>query len=78
MCGEKFVCLRQRIMKTYKVISESSMWSTEKLQQRTERLLNEATQAGYEVISVSFGHNIWGVLTAYVTLCKEEKTTTSG
>ena len=60
-------------MKIYKVISESSMWSSEKLQQKTERLLTDASRAGYEVVSVSFGHNIWGVLTAYVTLAIEQK-----
>ncbi len=59
-------------MKVYKIIAESSVWSTQKLQQKTEELLNQAAHVGYEVVSVSFGHNIWGVLTVYVTLCKEQ------
>lgn len=57
-------------MKTYSVISESSMWSTTKLKQKVEKILNEKTKDGYEVVSVAFGINIWWIPTAYITLCK--------
>jgi hypothetical protein len=57
-------------MKTYSVISESSMWSTAKLKQQVEKILNEKTQDGYEVVSVAFGLNIWWIPTAYITLRK--------
>lgn len=57
-------------MKTYLVLSESSMWSTKKLKQNVEKLLNEKTKEGWEVVSVAFGINIWWIPTAYITLCK--------
>ena len=57
-------------MKTYSVISDSSMWSTAKLKQQVEKILNEKTQDGYEVVSVAFGLNIWWIPTAYITLRK--------
>ena len=57
-------------MKTYSVISESSMWSTAKLKEKVEKILNEKTKDGYEVVSVAFGLNIWWIPTAYITLSK--------
>jgi hypothetical protein len=57
-------------MKTYSVISESSMWSIEKLKRKVEIILNEKTKDGYEVVSVAFGLNIWWIPTAYITLSK--------
>jgi len=57
-------------MKTYSIISESSMWSTEKLKRKVEIILNEKTKDGYEVVSVAFGLNIWWIPTAYITLSK--------
>ena len=57
-------------MKTYTVISESSMWSTKKLKSNVETVLNEKTQEGFEVVSVAFGFNTWWVPTAYITLSK--------
>lgn len=57
-------------MKTYIVLSESSMWSTSKLKQNVERILNEKTKEGWEVVSVAFGINIWWIPTAYITLSK--------
>ena len=57
-------------MKTYSVISESSMWSTTELKRKVEIILNEKTRDGYEVVSVAFGVNIWWIPTAYITLSK--------
>ena len=57
-------------MKTYSVISESSMWSTEKLKRKVEIILNEKTKDGYEVVSVAFGLNIRWIPTAYIALSK--------
>ena len=57
-------------MKTYTIISESSMWSTAKLKSRVELVLNEKTQEGYEIVSVAFGLNVVWVPTAYITLKK--------
>ena len=57
-------------MKKYSIISESSMWSTAKLKQKVEIILNEKINDGYEVVSVAFGTNIWWIPTAYITLRK--------
>ena len=57
-------------MKTYSVISESSMWSTAKLKRKVEIILNEKSKDGYEIVSVAFGLNIWWIPTAYITLSK--------
>lgn len=46
------------------------MWSTTKLKQKAEKILNEKTKEGYEVVSVAFGVNIWWIPTAYITLSK--------
>lgn len=54
----------------YSVISESSMWSTDTLKQKVERILNEKTRDGYEIVSVAFGVNIWWLPTAFITLRK--------
>ncbi len=54
----------------YSVISESSMWSTDTLKQKVERLLNEKTRDGYEIVSVAFGVNMWWIPTAFITLRK--------
>jgi hypothetical protein len=57
-------------MKTYSVISVSSMWSTKTLKLEVEKTLNEKTRDGYEVVSVAFGLNVWWIATAYITLSK--------
>jgi hypothetical protein len=57
-------------MKTFFVISTSSMWSTSELKRKVEIILNEKTRDGYEVVSVAFGVNIWWIPTAYITLSK--------
>jgi translation elongation factor EF-1beta len=54
----------------YSVISESTMWSTETLKQKVERILNEKTRDGYEIVSVAFGVNMWWLPTAFITLRK--------
>jgi translation elongation factor EF-1beta len=54
----------------YSVISESSMWSTDTLKQKVERILNEKTRDGYEIVSVAFGVNMWWLPTAFITLRK--------
>jgi translation elongation factor EF-1beta len=54
----------------YSVISESTMWSTDTLKQKVERILNEKTRDGYEIVSVAFGVNMWWLPTAFITLRK--------
>lgn len=44
---------------TYSIIKESTMWSTDSLKQKVEKILNEKTKDGYEVVTVAFGLNMW-------------------
>ena len=59
-------------MKVYTIIKHTSMRSTNKFVQQVEQLLNEKANEGYEIITVSFGLNMWAVPTAYITLAKEQ------
>jgi len=57
-------------MKTYRVIIVTAKWSTSSLTREVEQLLNEKTRDGYEIVTVSFGVNMWGNQTAYITICE--------
>ncbi len=54
----------------YTILTESTMWSTDTLKQKVERILNEKTREGYEIVSVAFGVNMWWLPTAFITLRK--------
>ena len=60
---------------TYSIIKESTMWSTDSLKQKVEKILNEKTKDGYEVVTVAFGLNMWWMPTAFITLRKQALTT---
>jgi len=57
-------------MKTYKIIKLSATWSTSELATKVERMLNQKSREGYEIVSVSFGVNMWWMPTAFITICK--------
>ena len=57
-------------MKTYKVESVSLMYSTKKLNEHVEKLLNERAQEGYEVVSINYSYNMWSIPTVYITFSK--------
>ena len=57
-------------MKYYSIIKLSTMWSSETLKNDVEDLINEKGNAGYEIVTVAFGVNMWWMPTAYVTICK--------
>ena len=57
-------------MMTYSIIKESTIWSTDSLKHKVEKLLNEKTKDGYEVVTVAFGVNMWWMPTAFITLRK--------
>lgn len=57
-------------MKEYRVLKFSTMWSASSLANKVERILNERTHLGWEIVSVSFGINIWYMPTAFITICK--------
>ena len=46
------------------------MWSTSSLTEKVEDCLNEVTMEGWEVVTVSFGMNIWMTPTAFITVRK--------
>jgi hypothetical protein len=46
------------------------MWSTKELTIRVEKILNTKAQEGFQIVSVSFGLNIWWIPTAFITICK--------
>lgn len=56
---------------TYTIIKESAMWSTNSLNRKVEKILNEKTKEGYEVVTVAFGLNMWWMQTAFITLRKQ-------
>lgn len=57
--------------KQYKVIKKSNLWSTEKLRKDVENTLNNASQEGWEIISVAFGTAAnSGISTAMITIAK--------
>ena len=55
-------------MKTYETITCVSWWSPKRLGAKVQAALNEKTQQGYEVLSVSF--DSFCAYTAYITVCK--------
>lgn len=57
-------------MKSYSIIKLSTMWSTDTLKYDVERLLNEKSIQGYEIVSVAFGVNMWWMPTAFITIRK--------
>ena len=58
------------LMKTHTIIKLSTMWSTASLTEKVEQILNEKVSEGYEIVTVSFGVNLWWMPTAYITICK--------
>jgi hypothetical protein len=59
-------------MKKYYIIKITAKWSTNSLKKVVENTLNENTKDGYEVVSVSFGINMWWMPTAFITFCRIE------
>jgi hypothetical protein len=57
-------------MKTYRIIKLSAMWSTSSLTREVEKLLNQKTRDGYEIVTVAFGLNMWWMPTAFITLSR--------
>ena len=57
-------------MKTYKIIKLSTKWSTSTLTAEVEQILNANTIDGYEIVTVSFGINMWCMPTAHITICR--------
>jgi hypothetical protein len=60
-------------MKQFRVFKISNMWSTTRLIKDVENELKQITNEGYDIISVSFGFNIWWIPTAFITTSREVK-----
>ena len=52
----------------YRIFHYSTSWSTDRLTQKVEEKLGELEAAGWEIVSVSFGTNLWYQPTAFVTV----------
>ncbi len=57
-------------MKKFEIIRVSDWWSTSWLMEKAEKMANQKSQEGYEIVSISFGYSIWLVLSAYITITK--------
>ncbi len=57
-------------MKKYSIIKLSTMWSTDTLRTDVEKLINVKVLEEYEIVTVSFGTNIWYMPTAFITIAK--------
>ncbi|MCX6230723.1 MAG: hypothetical protein NTZ33_04195 [Bacteroidetes bacterium] len=57
-------------MKKYRVVKVSCMWTNEKLSRKVENILNEYVKDGFEIVKISFSHNIWRREVAYLTFCR--------
>ena len=60
-------------MKHFRVFKISNTWSTSRLIKDVENELKQITNEGYEIISVSFGVNMWWIPTAFITTSREVK-----
>jgi phosphoserine phosphatase len=67
---KKSIQKKNNIMKQFRVMKVVDLWSTNRLRRKVERLLNQLANEGYEVVSVSFGFNIWFAPKAYITVKK--------
>jgi len=54
----------------YQVIKTSNLWSTERLRKEAEDIVKRKASEGWDVVSVSFGHNVWWVPTVFITIRK--------
>lgn len=52
----------------HRIFQYSTSWSTDRLTRRVEEKLDELEAAGWEIVSVSFGTNLWYQPTAFVTV----------
>ncbi|WP_320052979.1 hypothetical protein [uncultured Acetobacteroides sp.] len=59
-------------MKRYTIIKISASWSMSSLIRKVEEVLNKKTLEGYEIVSVSFGVNMWWMPTAFITLHRKD------
>lgn len=76
VCNTIFEYQRNQKMTKFKIIQRSTAWSTSNLMSEVEELLPQMTEKGYNIVSVSFGVNIWWMPTAYITISKEDNNTT--
>ena len=57
-------------MKRYQIIKITEMWSTDTLMRNAEAYINIKSNEGFEIVTVSFGVNLWWMPTAYITICR--------
>ena len=57
-------------MKKFELHAASDSWSYEKMRAKAETIMNEKVAEGYEINFVTFGYNMWGMPTLYITVSK--------
>ena len=57
-------------MKEYRIMHVSNFWSTKTLHKDAQKLINEKSGEGWEVVSVSFSVTTWLVFSSYIILSK--------
>jgi hypothetical protein len=57
-------------MKQFRIFKYSNVWSSVTLRREVENEINNLSNDGYEIVSVSFGFNMWFVPTAFVTVSR--------
>ena len=57
-------------MKQYQIFHVSGTWSGSKMMAEAEKLINQKSADGWELISVQQGFTMWLTLCMYVTMSK--------
>ena len=56
-------------MKQFRIFTISKkFWKLENFTKKVEEKLEEISNQGFEVVSVSFGYNLWKMPTAFITV----------
>ena len=61
-------------MKQFKIITvTNNFWKPDNLTKKVELKLEELSNEGFEIVSVSFGYNLWKIPSAFITVKRELK-----
>ncbi|WP_373513201.1 DUF4177 domain-containing protein [Persicitalea sp.] len=58
-------------MKQHQIFQVSGTWSSSKMLEKAQKLINEKSADGWELISVQQGFTVWLTLCMYVTMSKQ-------
>lgn len=61
-------------MKQFRIFTVSkNFWEPDNLIKKAELKLEELSNEGFEIVSVSFGYNLWKIPTTFITVRREVK-----